>query len=48
MRNVDHSSNLKLNQLVNNLSIQLRNLGVVFDEHLTLKYQVAAVKKEVF
>ena len=29
-----------------NLSRKLRSLGVGFDENLTLKYQVAAVKKK--
>ena len=46
MRNIDLPSNLKLVQTNTNLSKKLRNLGVVFYEILTLKYQVAAVKKK--
>ena len=40
------SSILKLHQTDINLSTKLRDLGAVFDEILTLKYQVSAVKKE--
>ena len=46
MRNTDLSLNLNLDQTDLNLSTKLRNLGVVFDEYLTLKYQVVAVKKK--
>ena len=45
MRNIDLPSSLKLYQTDINLSTKLRDLGGVFDENLTLKYQVAAVKK---
>ena len=43
--NIDLPLNLKLEQTDTNLSKKLRNLCVVFDENLILKYQVAAVKK---
>ena len=46
LRNIDLPSNLKLDQTYINLRTKLRNLGVVFDENSTLKYQVAAVKKK--
>ena len=46
MRNIDLPSNLKLDQTDINLLTKLRNLGVVLDENLTLKYQVAAPKKK--
>ena len=46
LRNIDFPSILKLDQTDINLSSKLKNLGVVFDENLTLKYQVAAVKKK--
>ena len=46
MRNIDLPSNLKLHQTDINLLTKLRNLGVVFDENLTLKHQVGAVKKK--
>ena len=46
MRNIDVPSNLKLYQTDINLSTNLKNLGVRFDESLTLKYQVAATKKK--
>ena len=46
LRNIDLPSNLKLDQTDINLSTKLRNLGAVFDESLTLKYQVDAVKKK--
>ena len=46
MRNTDFPSILKLDLSDINLSTKLKNLGVVFDEILTLKYQVAAVKKK--
>ena len=46
MRNIDLSSNSKLDQTDINLSTELRNLCVIFDEFLNLKYQVAAVKKK--
>ena len=36
--NIDLPSNLKLDQTDINLSTKLKNLGVVFDENLTLKY----------
>ena len=42
-KNVDLPSNLKLDQTDINLSPKLRNLGVVLDENLTLKYHVAVV-----
>ena len=45
MRNIDLPSNLKPDQTDINLSTKLRNLGAVFDENLTLKYELAAVKK---
>ena len=48
LRSIDLPPNLKLNQTDINLSTKMRNLGVVFDENLTLKYQVAAVKKKAF
>ena len=44
LRNIDFPSILKLNQSDFNLSTKLRNLGVVFDENLTLKHQVAPVE----
>ena len=46
LRNIDFPSILKLDQTDINLSKKLKNLGVIFDENLTLKYQVAAVKKK--
>ena len=46
MRNIDLSLNLKLDLTDINLSTKLRNLGVAFEEILTLKYQVAAVKQK--
>ena len=46
MSNIDLSSNLKLSQTDINLATKLRNLAVIFVENLTLKYQVAAVKKK--
>ena len=46
MRNIDLPSNLKPEQSDVNLSTELRNGGEVFDEILTLKCQVAAVKKK--
>ena len=46
LRNIDLSSNLKLDQTDVNLSTKVWNLGVVFDENLTLQYQVAAVNKK--
>ena len=45
MRNINLPSNLKLDRTDINLSTKMRNLGVIFDENLTLKYQVAAVTK---
>ena len=47
MKNIDLSSNLKLDQTDISLATKLKNLGVVFDDNLTLKYQVAAVKKRL-
>ena len=47
MRKIDLPSNLKLDQTDINLSTKLKNLGVVFDENLTVKYQVVAVKKRL-
>ena len=47
LRNIDLPSNLKMDQTDNNLSTKLKNLGAVLDENLTLKYQVAAVKKKL-
>ena len=44
MRNIDLLSNLKLDQSDVKLSPKLKNLGVVFDESLTVKYQVVAWK----
>ena len=46
MRNIDHLSNLKLDQSDIDLSTKLRNLGVVFDENLSLKNQITTVKKK--
>ena len=48
MKNTDLPLNLKLDQSDINFSTKMRNLDVVFDEILILKYQVAAhaVKKE--
>ena len=46
LKNSDLPSNLKLDQTDINLSTKLKNLGVVFDENLILKHQVAAVKKK--
>ena len=46
MRNTDLPSNLKLNQTDKNMSTKLENVGAVFDENLTVKYHVAAVKKK--
>ena len=46
MRNIDLPSNLKLDKTDMNRSTKLRNLGVAPDKKLTLKYQVAAVKKK--
>ena len=46
MSNIKLPSNLKLDQTDLNLSTKLRNLGAVSDENLTLKYQVAAVRKK--
>ena len=45
MRNIDLPTNLQLDQTDGKLSTKLRNPDVVFDENLTLKYQLAAVKK---
>ena len=45
MRSIDLPANLKLDQTDKKLSTNLRNLGVPFDENLTLEYDVAAVKK---
>ena len=45
-RNIDLPSSLKLDQTDINLSTKLRNLGVVLDENLTLKYQVVPVKNK--
>ena len=47
MRNIDLPSNLKLEQADINLSMKLRNLGAVFDEYLTLNYEVAALKRRL-
>ena len=47
LRNIDLLSNLKLDQTDANLSAKLKNLGVVFDEKLTVKYQVAVVKRRL-
>ena len=46
LRNINFPSILKLDKTDINLSKKLKNLGVIFDENLTLKYQVAAVKKK--
>ena len=46
MRNIGLPSNLKLDQSDIKLSTKLRNLYVVFDENLILRYQVAVVKKK--
>ena len=46
IRNFDFPSNSKLDRTEINLSTKLRNLCVVFDENLTLKYQVSTVKKK--
>ena len=46
MRNIDLPSDSKLDWTDINLSTKLRSEGVVFDENLTLKYQVAALKKK--
>ena len=46
LRNIDIASNSNLDQTDKILSTKLRKLGVVFYENLTLKYQVAAVKKK--
>ena len=45
MRNIYLPSNLKLDQIDNNLSTKLRIQGVV-DENLTFKNKVAAVKNK--
>ena len=45
-RDIDFLSILKLDQTDINLSTKLKNLGVVFDENLTLNYHIAAVKKK--
>ena len=46
LRNIDLLSNLKLDQTDINMSTKLKKLGDGFDETLTLKYQVAPVKKK--
>ena len=46
MKNLDLLLDLKLDPTDINLSTKLRNIGVVFDENLTLKCQIAAVKKK--
>ena len=46
IRNINLPSNLKLDHCDTNLWTKLKNLGVVFDEKLSLKYQIAAVKKK--
>ena len=46
MRNIGLPLNLILAQIVINLSSKLGNLGVVFNEKSTLRYQAAAVKKQ--
>ena len=48
LRNIDFPLILKLDQTDINISKKLKNLGVVFDENLTVEYQVAAVKKKAF
>ena len=47
LRNIDPPLNLKLDQTDLNPPTKLKNVGVVFDESLTLNYQVAAVKKKL-
>ena len=47
LRNIDLPSNLKLGQTDVTLSTKLKNLGVIFEENWTLKYQAAAVKKAI-
>ena len=46
MRNIDFPCTLKLDQTDTNLSTKLICPGVVFDENLTPKHQIAAVKKK--
>ena len=46
IRNVDLSSNFILDQFDIHLSAKLRNVGIVLDENLNLKYQNAAVGKK--
>ena len=48
IRILDFSTNLKLVQSDTNLPWKLRNLGVVYDENLINKYQLAAVKNNAF
>ena len=47
MRSIDLLSNLKLDTSVITLSTKLRNIGIVYDENLILKYQVAALKNKI-
>ena len=46
LNNLDFPTTLLLNQTDVNLSSKLKNLGVILDENLTLKGQVAAIKKK--
>ena len=48
IRNIDLPSNLKLDQTHINFSTKLKNLGVVYEETLTIEYQITAVKKKAF
>ena len=46
LRNLDFPSVLLLDRTDITLSSKLKNLGVIFDENLTLKHQIAATKKK--
>ena len=46
LKDLDFPTTLLLDQTDINLSTKLKNLGVVLDENLTLKYQITAIKKK--
>ena len=46
LKNLDFPTTLTLDQTDVNLSSKLKNLGVILDDGLTLKYQIAAIKKK--
>ena len=48
IRNIDVPSNLKLEDSDTDLASKIRNVAVILDESLTLKHQIAAVRKESY